>query len=508
MQRILQPGWSGHFISLLMGGLITLSLAPFNFWPLALVAVAWLYLAVNELSPKQSFVRGWWFGFGAFLSGTSWVYVSIHNFGNAPPWLAGLLTLGFVGGLGLLHAVQAWAWSRWFKPAPSSFSAPFAFAALWVAFEAFRGWFLTGFPWLYLGYSQVEGPFSGLVPVGGVWLASFALALCGALLGYALLQHHRASAIWQSLVSLGALLLGALALHNNLWTQPKSNKPLSVIAIQANVEQNLKWDPAALNQQLQLYRQMTLAAGGADLVIWPETAVPYMKDLAFDYLALMDDWARANHSSFITGIPIRQHNEHGELRYYNGITTGGQAQGDYLKQKLVPFGEYVPLQETLRGLIEFFDLPMSDFAKGPTQQSPIQAGEYQIAPYICYEVVYPEFAAELAAQSDVLLTISNDTWFGRSLGPLQHLQMAQMRALEAGRWMVRATNNGVSVIIDPKGKITERIPQFEQAVLSGEVLPMQGLTPYLQWRSWPLIMLSSLFLFLGFWKRRSLFEDQ
>jgi apolipoprotein N-acyltransferase len=155
----------------------------------------------------------------------------------------------------------------------------------------------------------------------------------------------------------------------------------------------------------------------------------------------------------------------------------------------VPFGEYVPLQEVLRGLIAFFDLPMSDFARGSAEQSLLQAKGHSIAAFICYEVVYPEFSAGLAAQSDLLLTISNDTWFGRSIGPLQHLQMAQMRALEAGRWMIRATNNGVTAMIDPQGQITTQLPQFEQAVLYGQVQPMQGLTPYLQWRGWPMLII-------------------
>ncbi|MCY1521397.1 Apolipoprotein N-acyltransferase [compost metagenome] len=237
---------------------------------------------------------------------------------------------------------------------------------------------------------------------------------------------------------------------------------------------------------------MTFSAQKADLIVWPETAVPVLKEFVEGYLGVMGRFANERQSALITGVPIRQANERGEKRYYNGITVLGQGEGTYLKQKLVPFGEYVPLQDVLRGLIAFFDLPMSDFARGNSDQPPLLAKGYRIAPYICYEVVYPEFAAELAANSEILLTVSNDTWFGTSIGPLQHLQMAQMRALEAGRWMIRATNNGVTVLIDPFGQITEGIPQFQQGVLYGEVLPMQGLTPYLQWRAWPLVILCGL----------------
>lgn len=271
-------------------------------------------------------------------------------------------------------------------------------------------------------------------------------------------------------------------------------EPLSVTAIQGNIEQNLKWDPAQIEAQLLLYQSLTLNAAPSDLIIWPETAVPILKDQAQGYLNSMDRIISRQDSALITGLPLRQNDEKGDLRYYNAMTTLGDSNGEYRKQKLVPFGEYVPLQDMLRGLIAFFDLPMSDFARGPSQQAPLSAKGYKIAPYICYEVVYPEFATELAAQSDILLTISNDTWFGTSIGPMQHLQMAQMRALEAGRWMIRATNNGVSALIDPKGKITATVPQFQQAVLRGSVVPMQGLTPYLQWQSWPLVLLCFLCL--------------
>lgn len=230
-----------------------------------------------------------------------------------------------------------------------------------------------------------------------------------------------------------------------------------------------------------------------DLLVWPETAVPVLKDRARGYIDVMGRFAAERHSALITGVPVREVVHH-QRRYYNGITVTGEGDGTYLKQKLVPFGEYVPLQDMLRGAIEFFNLPMSDFARGPEDQPLLQAKGYQIAPYICYEVVYPEFAAGLAARSDLLLTISNDTWFGTSIGPLQHLQMAQMRALEAGRWMIRATNNGVTALIDPFGRITTQVPQFQQAVLYGEVVPMQNLTPYLQWRSWPLAIVCALLL--------------
>ncbi|MDY0207869.1 MAG: apolipoprotein N-acyltransferase [Pseudomonas sp.] len=492
MQWLTRSGWMGNSLSLAAGALITLTLAPFDLWPLVFMSCMVLYLGLSQLSPRQAAVRGWWFGFGLFASGTSWVYVSIHDYGAASAPLALFLTVAFVAGLGLFLALFGWLWARFLRQDPHSISNALAFAALWVVIEAFRGWFLTGFPWLYIGYSQLHGPLAGLAPLGGVWLISFALALSSVLLIILWKNKHLLSRLSAALLLIMTWGLG-LGMQSYQWTQP-SGKPLSVTAIQGNIEQNLKWDPAQIEAQLLLYQSLTLNAAPSDLVIWPETAVPVLKEQAQGYLDSMDRIISRQDSALITGLPLRQQDTHGDLRYYNAITTLGDSNGEYRKQKLVPFGEYVPLQDLLRGVIAFFDLPMSDFARGPSQQAPLNAKGYKIAPYICYEVVYPEFATELAAQSDILLTISNDTWFGTSIGPMQHLQMAQMRALEAGRWMIRATNNGVSALIDPRGEITVTVPQFQQAVLRGSVVPMQGLTPYLRWQSWPLILLCALCL--------------
>ena len=493
MHWITRAGWPGHLIALGAGALTPLALAPLAIWPLALLSIALFYLGLRELTPRQAALRGWCYGVALYLAGSGWIYVSIHDYGAASPLLAGGLTLAFCAAVALFFALPAWLWARYLRRPRPGVAEALAFAALWLAQEAFRGWFLTGFPWLYAGYSQLDGPLRGLAPLGGVWLLSFVLALTAALLCnlLQLRRQHLALASGLSLL-LGPWLL-AQALNEHAWTHAKG-EPLRVAAIQGNVEQNLKWDPDALEAQLALYRDMTLASPPAELIVWPETAVPVLKEYAEGYLAVMARIASDRQAALITGVPLRQANAAGERRFYNAITVLGEGQGTYLKQKLVPFGEYVPLQDLLRGLIAFFDLPMSDFARGPAQQPLLQAKGLRLASYICYEAVYPEFAAELARDSDLLLTISNDTWFGRSIGPVQHLQMAQMRALEAGRWMIRATNNGISVLIDPQGRIQSRIPQFQAAILYGEVQAMQGHTPYLRFGSLPLAILAALIL--------------
>jgi apolipoprotein N-acyltransferase len=487
MRWITRPGWPGNLLAVVAGGLTTLALAPYDIWPLALISLAMLYLGLRDLTPRQALGRGWCYGFGIFGAGTSWIYVSIHNFGGASVLLAGCLMLLFCAAVAWFFALPTWLWARWLRRNEAPLADALAFAALWMAQEAFRGWFLTGFPWMYSGYSQLDGPLAGLAPVGGVWLISFVLALSAALLCNLPARRLRQR---KAFMAAGVALLLApwaagVALKSHAWTTP-AGAPLSIAAVQGNIEQEMKWDPAQVNAQLALYRDMTFTAKRTDLVIWPETAVPILLDQATGYLGMMGKFAADRHSALITGVPIRQESN-GQRRFYNGVTVTGDGEGTYLKQKLVPFGEYVPLQDLLRGVISFFDLPMSDFARGANDQTLLRAKGYSIATFICYEVVYPEFAAGMSAHSDLLLTISNDTWFGTSIGPLQHLQMAQMRALEAGRWMIRATNNGVTALIDPHGQITEQIPQFTQGIMYGEVTPMQGLTPYLRWKSWPML---------------------
>lgn len=500
MHSFLLHPWLRLLIAPLAGAVTTLALAPFDLWPLAILSHGLLFVLLHTANPRQGLLTGLLYGLGLFLSGASWVYVSIHDHGAASPVLAGFLTLLFATALALFHGLFGWLWVRFVSPQRGALLTAAAFAALWLAIDALRSWLLTGFPWLYSGYSQLDGPLAGFVPLGGVWLASFLLAFMAVLLAQLGLAPFCRKRTFK-LVSLPVLiLLSGLLLQKPHWTQP-AGAPLSVSLIQGNVEQELKWEPDQLLNQLDLYRNLTLQAPATDLVVWPETAVPLFSDSADSYLEFMRRNMEMRDSALITGVPVRQQDVRGQRSFYNGILGLGHASGQYFKQKLVPFGEYVPMQDWLRGLIEFFDLPMSDFSQGPAGQSPLLLHDYRIAPYICYEVVYPDFARQLAKQSEILLTISNDTWFGRSIGPLQHMQMAQMRALEAGRWMIRSTNNGVSALIDPQGRVSQVLPQFEQAVLQGDIVPMRGLTPYLRFGSWPLIVLCSLILILALFQR-------
>lgn len=483
IDRLRGPGWMGNLLAVVAGVLTTLAFAPFDWWPLGLLSIALLYQGLQHLAPRQAALRGWCWGLGLFASGVSWVYISIHVHGFASPLLAGLLTGLFVTGLALVIALTAWLWARWLRPAQAGWLSCLGFAALWVGQEIFRGWFLTGFPWLYQGYIHTDTWLAGFAPIGGIWLLSFLTVISACLLSefsiWKRLPHGAAAVALLLVIWLGGKGLGAIE-----WTQP-AGEPLSVALIQADIAQSRKWDPEHIQQTLGLYRDMSYAQGPVDLIIWPETAIPVLKSRAQGFADAIAANLADQGTTLITGIPVDNYDT-GELRIFNGIMVAGSEKNQYLKNKLVPFGEYVPMDQLLRGLIAFFDLPMSSFARGPAVQQPLQAAGYRLAPFICYEAVYPDFAARLAAQSELLITISNDSWFGESIGPLQHLQMARMRAIESGRWMIRGTNNGVTALINHKGEITARIPQFQQLALNGRVQPREGLSPYLRWRSWPL----------------------
>lgn len=265
--------------------------------------------------------------------------------------------------------------------------------------------------------------------------------------------------------------------------------------VQANIPQSVKWDEARFESTLALYRDLSAPLWSkAQIVIWSEAAIPAFYDNVRDYFESEAALAEPYQGTLISGVPYREPPTPAKPGggVFNSAVALGNGGGVYHKQHLVPFGEYVPLESWLRGLIKFFDMPMSDFSAGPAGQAPLRAGAITLAPFLCYEIVYPDLVR--LGRADVLLTLSNDAWFGHSLGPLQHLQMAQMRALENGRPLIRATSNGVTALIDAQGRITARIPQFEQAVLEGSVQPMTGATPFSRTGSRPILLLCALLI--------------
>ncbi len=484
----------------LSGALVTLSLAPFKLWPLGIVSCAIYAYLLCTCSAAQAVRRGWLFGLGLFGSGVSWVYVSIHVYGDASVPLAVTLTILFCAGLALLHAIFAWCYVRFVRPLPGGMLV--GFPALWVLFEWLRSWLFTGFPWLYLGYAHIDTWLAGWAPVIGVFGLSFICALSGTCLFLAW-RSRQPTAYATYAVLMLILWGGGGVLEPIKWVAKGSPQPLSVALYQPNIPQQYKWSPSWRQPILDRLSNSVAPLWGTDIVVWPEAAVPLPYQQAQDFLQPLAQRAEQAKTALITGIPWHPGNTD---TYYNSVIALGYGQGTYHKQRLVPFGEYVPMEKVLRGLIAFFDLPMSSFSAGPPAQAPLRAGAYRVAPFICYEIVYPDLVAVGARNADLLLTISNDSWFGASIGPLQHLQMAQMRALENGRYLLRATNNGVSAIISERGRIMRSSAQFEATTLTGEAQVMLGNTPYGSFGSIPVIagcaasLLLMMIMYLAFWR--------
>lgn len=495
--------WCQWVSCCLFGGLLPLSLAPWNLWGFSIISLIWLFAILREHQFRNAFWPTFAFGLGMFGVGASWVFVSIHQFGMTSLPLAVLLTSLFVAFMAVIFALPFAA----LYPLCGRHLLPLVvgFPAIWVFSEWLRSWVFTGFPWLYVGYAHINTGLAGWAPVGGV-LSISAIVVLTAVASYLTLSYARRlpyvrqrfntrpliGPAWCYLLPLLSIAifwaLGFL-LKNIHWTQV-SGDPIKVGMVQANVPQELKWEPSFLPTTKQRYASMSDQLWqNNDVVIWPEAAIPQLYHDAKSFLMSQHHQAAATNTSLITGV-LYQSPE--TLKIHNSVMGLGVGSGLYHKTRLVPYGEYVPLEQWLRGLIAFFDLPTSIIHAGPKEQRGLQIGKWLLSPSVCYEIVYPNLVANNAKSTDVLLTISNDAWFGHSIGPLQHMQMAQMRALETGRYLIRATNNGISAIVDRNGQRIVESEQFVQQILEGEVIPYSGSTPFMEWNDEPLLFLMLL----------------
>jgi apolipoprotein N-acyltransferase len=482
-------------LALLGGLLLPLAFAPFGIPFLAVIALALLFAAWSDATPGRAFRRGYLFGLGQFGLGVSWVYVSMHDYGGAGVLEAGGLTALFTAFLALYPGLAGWLSVRFFPGSPA-FRAIAVFPAVWTLVDWFRGWFLSGFPWLQIGYSQTDTPLSGLAPVFGIHGVGWALALLAGLL----LVAPRWTGGRRRLALLGVLGVVGLAagLSQITWTRP-AGEPFKVALLQGNIPQDMKWQPEFQRATLQMYTEMTREHWDSKLIIWPETAVPaFYQQVRDSFLADLEKEAKSHGTDLLVGVPY--YNQ-AEDRYYNAVAALGRTPGFYFKRHLVPFGEFLPLRPILGWVLEILQIPLADFASGNGGQPPLVAAGYPLSASICYEDIFGSEALAALPQAAYLVNVTNDAWFGDSIAPHQHVQMARMRALETGRWMLRATNTGVTAIITPEGVISARAPLFQKAWLSGTVTPMQGSTPYVLWGDGPIIVGVMLLLGSLVWRR-------
>ncbi len=487
-------GWLAYFLAFLAGALSVLAFAPFNQPWISLIGLALLFHLWIDATPKKGFLSGLSFGLGLMGFGVSWVHNSIAQFGGVNQPLAWLITLGFVCALALYFGLAGWLSTRLARGKTSSLLL--VFPAIWVLFEWLRGWLFSGFGWLSLGYSQIDAPLAGFAAVSGVYGISLALAFSAALLS-----------LWRSpwVLMLPIIWLAGWQLQQVDWSHPAGDA-FRASLVQGAVPQELKWQPQQFKPTLELYLGLTDEQTDSRLIIWPETAIPaFSKHVEDSFLQPLNERLASEGRDLLLGIPV----QHKDGSYYNAmLSLGASGREHYYKQHLVPFGEFMPLRFLLEPLIEAFSIPMSEFTPGEAAQLLITLAGHQAGISICYEDSFGDEVATALPQAAFLVNTSNDAWFGDSLAPHQHLEIARMRALETSRYMLRATNTGISAIIDHQGKLLETSPQFQPAVLSAEIQPLQGETPFARYgNKLVLILIFSmlgLFLAINYRKKQSL----
>jgi apolipoprotein N-acyltransferase len=504
--------------ALLLGAASLLAYAPLGWFPLIWLTLAGLFgllcavadssdaapTAINSTNVPRARQRtrlallqgagiGAAFGLGLFIAGVSWVYVSLSVFGGMPAPVAAVATLLFCA---VLAAFPAGVGALFVRFSPTGWwGRAFFFAALWVLAEWLRGWLFTGFPWLAVGYAQTPpSPLAGFAPVFGVYGVSFLSAWLGALLFEALkgrLAGQALSAQRWPLLALGLPLLVGGLLSEVRWTEPQG-EPVSVALLQGNIPQDLKWRPEFFTESLRTYYRLA-KDNPAQLTVLPETALPaFLGQVPREYLDELGILAKRQQGDMLFGIAIGDADE-GSARYANGaVSVGVSPEQQYRKSHLVPFGEFVP--PGFGWFLALTNIPMSDFTPGATTQAPMAIAGQKVAVNICYEDAFGEEIIRALPEATLLVNLSNVAWFGDSLAPAQHLQIARMRALETGRMMLRATNTGMTAIVASDGQVQAVLPPFTKGALMGTVRGYVGATPYLRWGNWPVIVLALLLL--------------
>jgi apolipoprotein N-acyltransferase len=485
----------GPWLAAPAGAALALAFAPAGLVPLAFLCPAVLFVLWRGASPRRAAWLGFLFTGGTFLAGTYWLYHSIHLVGGAPVWIAAFLMLGLVAIMGGYSAVLGYAVARWGPPA-GVLRWLVLLPAGWVLVEWFRGWFLSGFPWLALGYTQLDTPLAGWAPVAGVYGTGLAVAVTAGAIA-TLLMGRRGERIAAVAVA-GALWLAGAALARIEWTTPRGTR-VPVALVQGAVPQSMKWEPGQRDRTLSLYAELTAPHLGNAIVVWPEAALPALERDLREFLEAQHGAARARGTDLVMGL-LRRDPETGG--YYNAMAAFGATEQWYYKRRLVPFGEFFPVPAAVREWMRLMNLPYSDFEPGPRVQPPLAVAGETLAPTICYEDAYASEQLGLVRGSTLLVNVTNDAWFGDSSAPHQHLDISRMRSLETGRPMLRATNDGVTALIAHDGGLLGTLPQFRPGVLTGVVEPRTGLTPYVRAGNAPVLVLVALGLVAGFARRR------
>lgn len=482
-----------YLLVLIAGAVSVFAFAPFNFYPLTWVTPAILFYAlINAHTVKQHFFLGWLFGLGYFGAGASWPFYSIYFFAHAPLPAAIIGVALFVSIVALFTTGLFGLLSAKFKHLSLFSRLLFFYPALWVLFEWFRAWFLTGFPWLYLGNTQIDTVFSAYAPITGVLGVSLVTVMVsGALLS---LTHDRLSKGSLSRLPIAVIVvitLTAFLLNKVNWTE-KVGGPISAAVLQSNISQDQKLNRDNVEGMIDIYLEMTRQSYQSDLIVWPETALFSTFNKYMDTVILpLQESLRDNQVVMIGGFFINE-NQGAE----NSVLAISKDNRElYSKRHLVPFGEYIPLLAYIRWMGNW--IPHSNIDAGEEGKGTLQVLDQLAQMTICYEDAFGSEIIKSLPEATLLINVTHDGWFTGSLEAAQHMQIARMRSLETGRYMVRATTTGPAGIINEKGKVLATAKQYTRKIITHEVQPFSGATPYVRWGNWLIVSFLFIILFLG-----------
>lgn len=499
LPRSLRIGLFDLFLPAALGVAAVLGFAPFGYYAVTWLAMAGLLGLWWHASARRGAWRGFVFGLGLFGGGLHWPFVSVYQYGHAPLPLAVVLVCLLVVYLSLYPAL-AGALAGATRRLPRPLWALVVVPCVWLLTELLRSSGALGFPWLSLGYTLTDAPVAGLVPLGGVFFVGAMLVAAAAVLVLLLAGSIRARALSVVLIALTPIALWFVP-PPTTWTHAVGDE-LSVAIIQGNFPQDVKWDRDYFRPTLARYRRLTQTTD-AELVVWPEVAIPTVAKYVRGYLQAIDQLARANGQTVLVGTLTQQANTG---RYYNSVLALGAGQGHYYKHHLVPFGEYFPLPDFVKQWMDAINMRYSSFARGDLEQAPIQASGVKLGLSICFEDAFGAEVARALPQAGVLVNVTNDAWFAGTIAAAQHFNIARMRALETGRVLLRAANTGISAVIGPAGHVIKRTDQFEIAVVEATVQPRGGGTPYVRYGNTPLWAAAWIVTVLGLgwagWIRR------
>lgn len=498
------------FLVFILGGSNFLAFSPYNLSFIIFISLFTLIIILGTaLTAKDFFKFGFLYGLGWFGVGLYWIHISINAFGGMP--LIASLSIMFllICYLSIYPALALLITKFLCEKGEKRFFEdklfPLVMSSSWCLMELLRTFVFTGFPWLSIGYSQTGSWLSPYAPIVGETGITFIIVLISS----SLAQHlfYRVKGKVCSILTIILIVISPLLFHFKGWNLSDEVQQFSLV--QGNIKQESRWDEELQGFITKKYLNLTLPFIKDMIIVWPEAAIPLVESRNFEYLNNLDVLAGNNASSIITGILDVNHNKVYNKLIVLGLSSGNNGYryevNDYKKHHLVPVGEFVPFENILRDISPLFNLPQSSFSEGDYIQNNLKAKNRELLPLICFEIAFPkQLAASFENSTQFIITVSNDAWFGDSMGPWQHLQMAQMRALEFGRPLIRSANNGITAIIGADGKILGMLPQFEEGVLSMNVNLVDGNTIYSTIGDWPLTIFILLFLFFVFFNKNKL----